>query len=213
MSIINNVIRQTILSWQRAVRLIFPLLRRGSVRAACRGSGRTPKALVRRARAPRMDTTNPTSVWEETGRLGRGGANTVYRAINKDTGDEAAAKVHSDIESFRRELQTLRSINGYRQQHDPRRQDFVVNLKGADEQGPRGPTIYLEIADGGSLDQLLLEAAHGMEETDVKRWTKKMLEILLYLHLDRRNQLWLAAEDGCEGQPASGKPAKMFGLF
>ena len=34
-----------------------------------------------------------------------------------------------------------------------------------------------------------------------------------YLHLDRRNQLWLAAEDGCEGQPASGKPAKMFGLF
>lgn len=23
-----------------------------------------------------------------------------------------------------------------------------------------------------------------------------------YLHLDRRNQLWLSAEDGCEGQPA-----------
>jgi len=27
-----------------------------------------------------------------------------------------------------------------------------------------------------------------------------------YLHLDQRNQLWLSAEDGCEGQPASLKP-------
>ena len=34
--------------------------------------------------------------------------------------------------------------------------------------------------------QLLLEAAHGMEETAVRMWAKKMLEILLYLHIDRQ---------------------------
>ena len=34
-----------------------------------------------------------------------------------------------------------------------------------------------------------------------------------YLHLDRSNQLWLSAEDGCEGRPAKAAERKLFGLF
>ena len=34
-----------------------------------------------------------------------------------------------------------------------------------------------------------------------------------YLHLDRRNQLWLSAEDGCEGQPAPPRGKGVFGMF
>ena len=30
-----------------------------------------------------------------------------------------------------------------------------------------------------------------------------------YLHLDRANQLWLSAEDGCEGHPSPAAPAKI----
>ena len=34
-----------------------------------------------------------------------------------------------------------------------------------------------------------------------------------YLHLDGGNQLWLSAEDGCEGFPAPAPEKKRFGLF
>ena len=35
-----------------------------------------------------------------------------------------------------------------------------------------------------------------------------------YLHLDNTNQLWLSAEDGCEGRLVDpGEKKKLFGLF
>eukprot|EP01046_Picozoa_sp_COSAG06_P013139 COSAG06_NODE_789_length_12286_cov_11.884713_4_plen_712_part_00 len=121
-----------------------------------------------------LSSTNSKAHWEKCGPLGQGGGSTVYRVESSTTGAELAAKVHQDVESYRRELELLgRFVR-------ERRKDFVVRVIDASETGLGGPTIYMELADGGSLKSKL--TGEPLSASVVQPYAKQMLEILSYLH-------------------------------
>lgn len=126
-----------------------------------------------------LSHTSSKAKWQDCGSLGQGGGSTVRRVESSTTGAELAAKVHQDAESYHRELKLLSHfVKAYR--HDSRKRDFVVRVIDASETDLGGPTIYMELADGGSLKSKLTD--EPLSASEVQPYAKQMLEILSYLH-------------------------------
>ena len=99
---------------------------------------------------------------------------------------------------------------------------FAIHLSKAGEDDPEGWTAP-EVAgyDGWAHDAgRIWRTGETLEKEGFAGFRTKFgdkaytLHHRFYLHLDREDQLWLSAEDGCEGHPAPAAPAKkVFGLF
>jgi hypothetical protein len=95
---------------------------------------------------------------------------------------------------------------------------FVLHLSLANEQDPEGWTLR-EIAgydgwghdsgrDWRKGDRLEQEGFTSFRETFGPQ--SFALHHRFYLHWDSFNRLWLSAEDGCEGTPATVNPIQSF---
>ena len=99
---------------------------------------------------------------------------------------------------------------------------FAIHLSKAGEDDPEGWTApEVEGYDGWAHDAgRIWRTGETLEKEGFAGFRTKFgdkaytLHHRFYLHLDRADQLWLSAEDGCEGHPAPAVPAKkVFGLF
>eukprot|EP01043_Picozoa_sp_COSAG02_P017559 COSAG02_NODE_798_length_17086_cov_72.770295_6_plen_797_part_00 len=154
--------------------LLLLLLHRPASAFALRAHGARRSARLMTG----ADGLSSKAAWRDCGPLGQGGGSTVRRVESSTSGAELAAKVHEDVESYHRELELL-SYFGKAYRHDSRKRDFVVRIIDASETGLGGPTIYMELADGGSLKSKLTDE---LSEHEVQPYAKQMLEILSYLH-------------------------------
>lgn len=99
---------------------------------------------------------------------------------------------------------------------------FAIHLSMAGEDDPEGWTPQ-ELAgyDGWGHDSgRTWRNGERLEQEGFETFRKKFgpaaytLHHRFYLHLDQRKQMWLSAEDGCEGQPAAAPaPKKFMGVF
>ena len=113
-----------------------------------------------------------SGLFADRGTLRQGGSHVIRKAVNIQTAEEVAAKVHSDKSSYQKELASLKATNS------PCGREYVMQLRGFDDDTR---TIYLELANA-SLGQLLAHKPQGMQLDEVKLHTRKILDALLYLH-------------------------------
>eukprot|EP01012_Entosiphon_sulcatum_P037971 TRINITY_DN4898_c0_g1_i1.p1 TRINITY_DN4898_c0_g1~~TRINITY_DN4898_c0_g1_i1.p1 ORF type:complete len:480 (-),score=121.06 TRINITY_DN4898_c0_g1_i1:81-1520(-) len=110
-------------------------------------------------------------------KLGEGGFGTVYRGLNKATGELVAIKEirlagcrDNEIQDILREMHLLQSLN----------HPHIVRLLGFAKTESTG-LIVMEFAPGGSLYSLMREFRTISEDT-MRRYTRQLLSGLVYLH-------------------------------
>eukprot|EP01047_Picozoa_sp_COSAG01_P068525 COSAG01_NODE_9924_length_2300_cov_5.852340_1_plen_514_part_10 len=123
------------------------------------------------AAAPASPTAAASGKWSIGGPLG--GQASIFEATDTETNESVVAKQHEEQEKFITEWENLKSI-----MQDREGKKRVMQLKGVDE---HAMVLYLEKAVG-SLDSALEGNSHGLDETEVKLWIQKAIDILVYLH-------------------------------
>ncbi|XP_043911895.1 STE20-like serine/threonine-protein kinase isoform X2 [Protopterus annectens] len=119
---------------------------------------------------------NPEDVWEVVGELGDGAFGKVYRAQNKETGIQAAAKVidtktEEELEDYMVEIEILASCD----------HPNIVKLLDAFYYESK-LWILIEFCAGGAVDAVMLELERPLTEPQIQVVCKQTLEALSYLH-------------------------------
>ncbi|XP_032869932.1 STE20-like serine/threonine-protein kinase [Amblyraja radiata] len=122
---------------------------------------------------------DPEDVWRIVGELGDGAFGKVFKALNKATGNVAAAKVISslneeELEDYMVEI----SILGYCDHPN------IVKLLDAFYYD-NSLWILTEFCAGGSVDAIMLELERGLTEPQIRVICRQMLEALDYLHTNQ----------------------------
>ncbi|XP_067852516.1 serine/threonine-protein kinase 10 isoform X2 [Heptranchias perlo] len=119
---------------------------------------------------------NPEEIWEVIGELGDGAFGKVYKAINKETGALAAAKVievksEEELEDYMVEIDILASC------------DHIYIVKQLDAFFYENKLwIMIEFCLGGAVDATMLELDRGLTEPQIRVVARQMLEAIDYLH-------------------------------
>uniref|UniRef100_A0A6Q2X016 non-specific serine/threonine protein kinase n=1 Tax=Esox lucius TaxID=8010 RepID=A0A6Q2X016_ESOLU len=119
---------------------------------------------------------NPEEIWEIIGELGDGAFGKVYKAQNKLTGIQAAAKVidtktEEELEDYMVEIDILASCD----------HDNIVKLLDAFYYDGK-LWILIEFCAGGAVDAIMLELERPLTEPQIRVVCKQTLQALLYLH-------------------------------
>uniref|UniRef100_A0A670XRE0 non-specific serine/threonine protein kinase n=1 Tax=Pseudonaja textilis TaxID=8673 RepID=A0A670XRE0_PSETE len=119
---------------------------------------------------------DPNDVWEIVGELGDGAFGKVYKAINRETGALAAAKVietksEDELEDYMVEIEILATCD----------HPHIVKLLGAFYYDSK-LWIMIEFCPGGAVDATMLELDRGLTESQIQVICRQMLEALNYLH-------------------------------
>uniref|UniRef100_A0A8C6V8W0 non-specific serine/threonine protein kinase n=2 Tax=Elapinae TaxID=42168 RepID=A0A8C6V8W0_NAJNA len=119
---------------------------------------------------------DPNDVWEIVGELGDGAFGKVYKAINRETGALAAAKVietksEDELEDYIVEIEILATCD----------HPHIVKLLGAFYYDSK-LWIMIEFCPGGAVDATMLELDRGLTESQIQVICRQMLEALNYLH-------------------------------
>ncbi|XP_043559738.1 serine/threonine-protein kinase 10 isoform X2 [Chiloscyllium plagiosum] len=119
---------------------------------------------------------NPEESWQVIGELGDGAFGKVYKAINKETGELAAAKVievksEEELEDYMVEIEILASCN------------HIYIVKQLDAFFYENKLwIMIEFCPGGAVDATMLELDRGLTEPQIRVVARQMLEAVDYLH-------------------------------
>ncbi|GCB59999.1 hypothetical protein scyTo_0011041 [Scyliorhinus torazame] len=119
---------------------------------------------------------NPEESWQLMGELGDGAFGKVYKAINKETGVLAAAKVievksEEELEDYMVEIEILASC------------DHMYIVKQLDAFFYENKLwIMIEFCLGGAVDATMLELDRGLTEPQIRVVARQMLEAVDYLH-------------------------------
>ncbi|XP_067899509.1 serine/threonine-protein kinase 10 isoform X2 [Heterodontus francisci] len=119
---------------------------------------------------------NPEESWQLIGELGDGAFGKVYKAINKETGVLAAAKVievksEEELEDYMVEIEILASC------------DHIYIVKQLDAFFYENKLwIMIEFCPGGAVDATMLELDRGLTEPQIRVVARQMLEAVDYLH-------------------------------
>ncbi|XP_078087244.1 serine/threonine-protein kinase 10 isoform X2 [Mustelus asterias] len=119
---------------------------------------------------------NPEESWQLIGELGDGAFGKVYKAINKETGILAAAKVievksEEELEDYMVEIEILASC------------DHAYIVKQLDAFFYENKLwIMIEFCLGGAVDATMLELDRGLTEPQIRVVARQMLEAVDYLH-------------------------------
>ncbi|XP_060693087.1 serine/threonine-protein kinase 10 isoform X1 [Hemiscyllium ocellatum] len=119
---------------------------------------------------------NPEESWQVVGELGDGAFGKVYKAINKETGELAAAKVievksEEELEDYMVEIEILASCN------------HIYIVKQLDAFFYENKLwIMIEFCPGGAVDATMLELDRGLTEPQIRVVARQMLEAVDYLH-------------------------------
>ncbi|XP_038651467.1 serine/threonine-protein kinase 10 isoform X2 [Scyliorhinus canicula] len=119
---------------------------------------------------------NPEESWQLIGELGDGAFGKVYKAINKETGVLAAAKVievksEEELEDYMVEIEILASC------------DHMYIVKQLDAFFYENKLwIMIEFCVGGAVDATMLELDRGLTEPQIRVAARQMLEAVDYLH-------------------------------
>ncbi|XP_069773714.1 STE20-like serine/threonine-protein kinase isoform X2 [Narcine bancroftii] len=119
---------------------------------------------------------DPEDVWTVVGELGDGAFGKVFKALNKETGAAAAAKVISclneeELEDYMVEINILGSCD----------HPNIVKLLDA-FYFDNNLWIQTEFCTGGAVDAIMLELERGLTEPQIRVICRQMLEALNYLH-------------------------------
>ncbi|XP_051896691.1 serine/threonine-protein kinase 10-like [Pristis pectinata] len=119
---------------------------------------------------------DPEDVWKIIGELGDGAFGKVFKALNKETGAIAAAKVISslneeELEDYMVEINILGSCD----------HPNIVKLLDAFYYD-NNLWILTEFCAGGAVDAIMLELERGLTEPQIRVICRQMLEALNYLH-------------------------------
>ncbi|XP_070595512.1 serine/threonine-protein kinase 10 [Erythrolamprus reginae] len=119
---------------------------------------------------------DPNDVWEIVGELGDGAFGKVYKAINRETGAFAAAKVietksEDELEDYMVEIEILATCD----------HPHIVKLLGSFYYDSK-LWIMIEFCPGGAVDAIMLELDRGLTESQIQVICRQMLEALNYLH-------------------------------
>ncbi|XP_041049571.1 serine/threonine-protein kinase 10 isoform X1 [Carcharodon carcharias] len=119
---------------------------------------------------------NPEESWQVLGELGDGAFGKVYKAINKENGVLAAAKVievksEEELEDYMVEIEILASC------------DHIYIVKQLDAFFYENKLwIMIEFCPGGAVDATMLELDRGLTEPQIRVVARQMLEAIEYLH-------------------------------
>ncbi|XP_062399106.1 STE20-like kinase b [Sardina pilchardus] len=119
---------------------------------------------------------NPEEIWEIIGELGDGAFGKVYKAQNKQTGIQAAAKVidtksEEELEDYMVEIDILASCD---------HQNIVKLLDAFYFENKLW--ILIEFCAGGAVDAVMLELERPLTEPQIRVVCRQTLEALIYLH-------------------------------
>ncbi|XP_078267705.1 serine/threonine-protein kinase 10 isoform X2 [Rhinoraja longicauda] len=119
---------------------------------------------------------NPEEIWEVIGELGDGAFGKVYKAINRETGVLAAAKVievksEEDLEDYMVEIEILASCD---------HKNIIKQLDALFYENRLW--IMIEFCAGGAVDATMLELDRGLTEPQIRVAARHMLEAVEYLH-------------------------------
>ncbi|XP_072122839.1 STE20-like serine/threonine-protein kinase isoform X2 [Mobula birostris] len=122
---------------------------------------------------------DPEAVWKIVGELGDGAFGKVFKALNKETGAVAAAKVISslneeELEDYMVEINILGSCD----------HPNIVKLLDAFYYN-NNLWILTEFCAGGAVDAIMLELERGLTEPQIRVICRQMLEALNYLHSNK----------------------------
>ncbi|XP_062913255.1 serine/threonine-protein kinase 10-like isoform X2 [Mobula hypostoma] len=122
---------------------------------------------------------DPEAVWKIVGELGDGAFGKVFKALNKETGAVAAAKVISslneeELEDYMVEINILGSCD----------HPNIVKLLDAFYYN-NNLWILTEFCAGGAVDAIMLELERGLTEPQIRVICRQMLEALDYLHSNK----------------------------
>ncbi|XP_078284844.1 STE20-like serine/threonine-protein kinase [Rhinoraja longicauda] len=122
---------------------------------------------------------DPEDVWRIVGELGDGAFGKVFKALNKETGTVAAAKVISplneeELEDYMVEISILGSCD----------HPNIVKLLDSFYYD-NSLWILTEFCAGGAIDAIMLELERGLTEPQIRVICRQMLEALDYLHTNQ----------------------------